>query len=53
MEFGFAKLEKCPMNSPDLDNAISTIMVHGVEGSTVKHWLRQVRVIALAQVFEN
>ena len=53
MEFGFAKLEKCPMNSPDLDNAISTIMVHGVEGSTVKYWLRQVKVITLAEVFDN
>ena len=53
MEFGFATPEKCPMNSPDLDNAISTIMVHGVEGSTVKYWLRQVKVITSAEVFDN
>ena len=51
MEFGCVTPEKCPMNSPDLDNAIS--IVHGVEGSTVKYWLRQVKVIALAEVFDN
>ena len=53
MEFGFATPEKCPMTLPDLDNAISTTMVYGVEGSIVKYWLRQVKVITLAEVFDN
>jgi hypothetical protein len=41
---------------PDLDNAVSTLVVRGCSSSEVGaslYWLRRVRVITLAEVFSN
>ena len=51
MEFG-PHIPPDTFDQPGIDNAVSTLMVRGTPGGQVLNWLRKVRVITLAEVFE-
>ena len=53
MEYGVRAPCQDSLDQPDLNNAVSTIMVRGTPGGKVLYWLREVRVLTLAEVFEN
>ena len=40
-------------HGPDLDNAVSTLVVHALPGERCKYYARSVRVITLPEVFNH
>ena len=60
MEFGHHEqpaahghCQDAPPEQPNLDDAVSTLLVRGAGGQSTKFWIRKVKVITLPELFHN
>ena len=60
MEFGHYEqpaahghCQDAPPEQPNLDDAVSTLLVRGAGGQSTKFWIRKVKVITLPELFHN